>query len=132
MHRLDLMKRMWVTRRSINWPMFWQFWLIELATLNKWTWSYRSLNCARLDANERCESLLSTSGGLRWRCRQNCSNEALKLNNLVSHDWNTIVQEQTFFSCIHTQRLLNGFLSRVYNIYLKIKRLEMNSRPLKP
>jgi hypothetical protein len=41
------------------------------------------------------------------------------------------MKEPTFFLCVHIQRLLTRFLSRVYNIYLKIKRSEMDSKPPK-
>jgi hypothetical protein len=41
------------------------------------------------------------------------------------------MKELTFFLCVHIQRLLTRFLSRVYNIYLKIKRSEMDSKPPK-
>ena len=128
MYRSDLMKRMWVTRHSVDWPLFWQFWLIELLTSNEWMWSYKPWNCIRLDSNERCESPLPTSNGLRWWWRQNCSKESSKVGNLVSHDWNIIVQKLILFWCVHTQRYLYEFLSRVDKIYLKIKRLEMDSR----
>jgi len=59
--------------------------------------------------------------------------EALKVGNSVGYNWNTIVQESNFFSRVHTQRLLNEFffLSRVYDIYLKIKMSEMDSKPPK-
>jgi hypothetical protein len=50
------------------------------------------------------------------------------VGNLVSHDWNIIVQKLILFWCVHTQRYLYEFLSRVDKIYLKIKRLEMDSR----
>jgi len=41
------------------------------------------------------------------------------------------MQKHICFSCVHIQKLLNGFLSRVYNTSLKIKRSEMDSRPSK-
>jgi hypothetical protein len=41
------------------------------------------------------------------------------------------MQKTIWFSCVHTQRLFNEFLSRVHNTPLKIKRLEMDSRPPK-
>jgi len=41
------------------------------------------------------------------------------------------MQKPIYFLCVYTQRLLNGFLSRVYNTFLKIKWSEMNSRPPK-
>jgi len=35
------------------------------------------------------------------------------------------------FLCVHTLRLLSRFLSRVYNLFLKIKTSEMDSKPYK-
>jgi len=51
------------------------------------------------------------------------------VGNLVSPDSATIMQNTIWFPCVHTQRLLNKFLSRVYNTSLKIKKSEMDSRP---
>jgi len=66
--------------------------------------------------------LIPISGGLRqWWCH-NCSDKALKVNNLVSLDSATIMQKTIWFLCVHIQRLLNGFLSRIHNTPLKIKR----------
>jgi hypothetical protein len=49
----------------------------------------------------------------------------------VSPDNAIIMQKPICFLCVYTQRLLKGFLSRVYNTFLKIKWSEMNSRPPK-
>jgi hypothetical protein len=53
------------------------------------------------------------------------------VGNSVSFDSATIMQKMIWFSCVHTQRLLNGFLSRICNTSLKIKRSEIDSRPPK-
>jgi hypothetical protein len=41
------------------------------------------------------------------------------------------MQITIWFLCVHTHRLLNGFLSRVHNTPLNIKRSKMDSRPPK-
>jgi hypothetical protein len=51
------------------------------------------------------------------------------VGNPVSLDSGTIMQKPTYFSCVSTLSLFNGSLSRVYNTFLKIKRLEMDSKP---
>ena len=53
------------------------------------------------------------------------------MDNSVSPDSATIMEKLIWFLCVHTQRLLNGFLLRVYNTSLKIKRSEMNLKPPK-
>jgi len=41
------------------------------------------------------------------------------------------MQKMILFSCVHTQRLLNEFISRALNLSFKIKRSQMNSKPPK-
>jgi len=53
------------------------------------------------------------------------------MGNPVDPDSATITQKLIYFSCVYTQNLLNGSLSRVYNTSLKIKRLKMDSKPLR-
>jgi hypothetical protein len=97
---------------------------------NAFIWSYRPPNWARLNPNEKCAPPLPALDGLRWRWH-NFSNEASKVGNSVSLDGAPIMQKLIWFSCVHTQKPLNGFLLRVYNTSLKTMRLEMDSRPPK-
>jgi hypothetical protein len=53
------------------------------------------------------------------------------MDKSVSPDSAIIMQKPICFLCVYTQRLLKGFLSKVYNTFLKIKWSEMNSRPPK-
>jgi hypothetical protein len=50
----------------------------------------------------------------------------------VNPDSATILEKTIWFSCVHTQRLLNKSISRVHKTHLKIKRLGMDSRLSKP
>jgi hypothetical protein len=86
-----------------------------------------------MDSNERSESPLSNSGGLKQRWHQNCSDKESIISDLVSPDSATIMPKKKtiWFSCVHKQRILNESLSRVYNTPLKIKRSYMDSRPPK-
>jgi hypothetical protein len=82
----------------------------ELVPSSEWIRSYRLSNQLRFEPNERCALPLLTSGGLQWRWRQSCFNEALKLCNLVIGDYNTdFVKPLIFFKCLHfkvAQRVL--------------------------
>jgi len=75
---------------------------VNLTTSNEWIWTYKPPNWVRLDPNERCTLLLPTSGGLKWRWCQNCSDKALKVSNSFNPGNATIMQKPIWFSCVHT------------------------------
>jgi hypothetical protein len=124
-----MLELLWRDLESWQLNQLWQFWLIELTTLNAWMWIYRPSKRPMLDSNERCASLLLTLGGLERQWCQNCCDKALKVDNSISPNNAIIIQKPTYFFCVHTQNFLNEFLSKVYNSSLKIKRLEMDSKP---
>jgi hypothetical protein len=77
-----------------------------LTLLNEWIWSYITPNWARIDPNERTESLLSNSGGLKQRWHQNCSDKYSIISDLVSPDSATIMQKKKndlVFLCSQTK-----------------------------
>ena len=90
-------------------------------------WCYRPPNWARLDPNERCAPPLPTLGDLKQHWCQSCSNNALKVVNPVSNDYDTHLAKPLTFSCVHTQKFLNRFLSRVSRISFKIRRPKTSS-----
>jgi len=94
-------------------------------------WSYILSNWASLDLNEKCPSPLPPSDGLRWRWCQTFYDEASKVGNSVNSNSASFMQKPTFFSCVHTQSLLNRFLLRIYNISFKIKSSQVNLKPPK-
>jgi hypothetical protein len=77
-----------------------------LALLNEWIWSYITPNWARMDSNERSESPLSNSGGLKQRWHQNCSDKESIISDLVSPDSATIMPKKKnnlVFLCSQTK-----------------------------
>jgi len=57
---------------------------------------------------------------------QSFSNEASKVANLFNHNYDTHLEKPLTFSYLHTQNFLNRFLSRVDQIYFKIRRPKNN------
>jgi len=90
-----------------------------LTILANWVGNFKRINM-ELQTSKLHKVGFKWNVNFRWSqvtIKSELLDEASKMGNSVSYNWNTIVQESTFFSHVHTQRLLNEFFFQGFTTF---------------